>query len=310
MECHNTYFPYISQLLSSVAFLTSFVSLFPQIIETYHDKTVAGLSVYFLICWLLADITTLGGALLTDQMMFQVLLALYFLANDTFMLCQYWYYGVYHNNELAQNIADKLHAEEEECLLSRTNSRISGTFASNSAAYGAIVAANIISTTQALYIPQGYSSSYTTLEDADPTLPPSGALHMSSLGGILSWLGAMLYVGARIPQLIKNYRRKSTDGISPWLFITTLVGNIGYSGSIFTGCTFLDSDDKVGYIHRALPFIVGSSGTIVFDLFYFYQHYFLYNNQLGPEDLAALEEYEHEHHAHHQQTPLAVVPSI
>lgn len=86
----------------------------------------------------------------------------------------------------------------------------------------------------------------------------------------------MFYVGARIPQLIKNYQRKSTDGLSPFLFATTLLGNITYNVSIFTSHSYLGNDDKWGFIVKTMPFIFGSAGTIVFDLIYFYQYYVLY----------------------------------
>ena len=56
--------------------------LFPQIIETYRDKSVDGLSPYFLLAWLCGDITSLIGAKLTGQLLFQILLAIYFLLND------------------------------------------------------------------------------------------------------------------------------------------------------------------------------------------------------------------------------------
>ena len=83
---------------------------------------------------------------------------------------------------------------------------------------------------------------------------------------------------AIIPQLIKNYQRKSTDGISPFLFGITLLCNVTYNVSIFTSCNFIESVDKVAFFENALPFIWGSAGTIIFDLIYFYQYYVLYSD--------------------------------
>lgn len=43
---------------------------------------------------------------------------------------------------------------------------------------------------------------------------------------ILGWSSAVLYVGSRVPQLIKNWRQQSTDGLSSGMFICAVFGNI------------------------------------------------------------------------------------
>jgi uncharacterized protein with PQ loop repeat len=42
---------------------------------------------------------------------------------------------------------------------------------------------------------------------------------------ILGWLSAVLYVGSRLPQIIKNWRQQSTDGLSSGMFICAVIGN-------------------------------------------------------------------------------------
>lgn len=42
---------------------------------------------------------------------------------------------------------------------------------------------------------------------------------------ILGWLSAVLYVGSRLPQLIKNWRQQSTEGLSSGMFICAVFGN-------------------------------------------------------------------------------------
>jgi hypothetical protein len=46
---------------------------------------------------------------------------------------------------------------------------------------------------------------------------------------ILGWFSAVLYVGSRVPQLIKNWRQQSTEGLSPGMFICAVFGNIFYA---------------------------------------------------------------------------------
>lgn len=250
----------ISDVNGSISFLSSFVSLFPQIIETYHDKTVDGLSPYFLLCWLMGDITSLIGAVMTDQLRFQIMLVIYFLLNDLFVCGQYYYYGVVYKNSLAT-----VGHEPMSVVISRMNSAgsvISGGGGGDRNINGLISVISHASLVSGMGICGGEDKSEDTKRGIE--------------GIILSWIGALFYVGARIPQLIKNYRRKSTDGISPFLFATTLIGNITYNISIFTSVQYINSGDKWGFVRRTLPFIFGSAGTIVFDLIYFYQYYVLY----------------------------------
>lgn len=256
----------ISNINGSISFFSSFISLFPQIIETYRDKTVDGLSPYFLLCWLCGDITSLIGALMTKQLLFQILLAIYFLFNDLFVVGQYYYYGVLHGNRLAT-----MGHEPVAVVLSRVNSHHGQRAGSQTSAQMISALVAVASNT----IGQGDAMSIASL-NGPPLLPPGEPHHQANLGIIISWMGASFYVGGRIPQLIKNYKRKSTDGLSPFLFATTLLGNLTYNISIFTSLNYIHNDDKWGFIARTMPFIFGSAGTVLFDLIYFYQYYVLY----------------------------------
>lgn len=302
MSCSSSIWPLISNLNGSISFFSSFVSLFPQIIETYRDKTVDGLSPYFLLAWLCGDITSLTGAILTHQLLFQDVLALYFLFNDMFVCGQYYYYGILYKNTLAttgheavpvlsrvtshgvtaasleagmSRGTDHITGADEEDDTINHNSNITTTHSNNSSA-------RPNSNALAYVIAVANSINQTAAQAFDETpplapLPGKGKIN-NELGVTMSWLGAMFYVGARIPQLIKNYKRKSTDGLSPFLFATTLLCNITYNISIFTSCNYIDSDDKRQFVINAMPFIFGSAGTIVFDLIYFYQYYYLYSD--------------------------------
>ena len=42
---------------------------------------------------------------------------------------------------------------------------------------------------------------------------------------ILGWMSAVLYVGSRLPQLIKNWKQQSTEGLSSGMFICAVFGN-------------------------------------------------------------------------------------
>lgn len=69
-----------------------------------------------------------------------------------------------------------------------------------------------------------------TLENA----MTAGPTKLEIAGTILSWTSTVLYLGSRLPQLFKNWRRKSTAGLSPHLFLAAFCGNAFYSSALFT----------------------------------------------------------------------------
>ncbi|CUS21790.1 LAQU0S04e00848g1_1 [Lachancea quebecensis] len=273
MPCSYRVLPHISTIAGSISFLSSFIAQIPQVLETYVDKTVEGLSPLFLLAWLFGDITTLIGATLTNQLPFQIILALYFLANDLFICGQYYYYGVMHNNELATPGHEYKTSDERLALVRSRGSELSIGAGAQRRSW---IASLLCFGSQANAMPLAF------IAENSGNGPSS-----SGLGMALAWAGAMCYVSARIPQLIKNYQRKSTDGLSPFLFINTLIANLTYTISIFTSCEFLSNDDRWGFAMSELPFIIGSTGTILFDLIYFYQHYILYASDMRLRELEA-----------------------
>lgn len=294
----------VSQINGTISFCSAFISLFPQIIETFRDKTVEGLSPYFLLAWVGGDITSLIGAWMTKQLMFQVVLALYFLCNDLFVCGQYYYYGILHENKLAtagheskpmytslpsSELANESDMHTAGVTGGNTRRNQKNFFSKMFALVGLAGSANALPLEQVISI----------MASQDPNspvpIPGNGNNGNTSTVGItLSWLGAAFYVGARIPQLWKNYERKSTDGISPFLFATTLLANVTYNISILTSNEFLESPDRKAFLLNAMPFILGCTVTIFFDMVYFYQHYVLYAKDM---QLRAFER-EHEHHEH------------
>lgn len=83
-------------LLSTVFGICSIVAwLFaqlPQIFKNFALKSASGLSIIFLIEWLLGDATNLVGSLLTGQASWQVVIAAYYVSVDMTILGQYFWY--------------------------------------------------------------------------------------------------------------------------------------------------------------------------------------------------------------------------
>ena len=80
------------------------------------------------------------------------------------------------------------------------------------------------------YLSSSSSSHHTHQHrDRDPQPQP---ITFSPLGQVFGYLCAILYLGSRIPQLLLNARRKSTEGVSMLFFLFACVGNLTYVLSI------------------------------------------------------------------------------
>lgn len=61
-----------------------------QLVHNYRTGSVRGLSGVFLVQWTLGDLTNLVGAILTKQLVFQVIIAVYMLLIDSALVAQYF----------------------------------------------------------------------------------------------------------------------------------------------------------------------------------------------------------------------------
>ncbi|KAK4553366.1 hypothetical protein LTR86_009667 [Recurvomyces mirabilis] len=95
-------------------------------------------------------------------------------------------------------------------------------------------------------------------EDGDGEPTPLGA-------EILGYISAVCYLGARIPQIVKNQRERSCDGLSLLFFILSLLGNATY------GMGILFHSVEREYVMTNLPWLIGSIGTMGEDALIFVQ---------------------------------------
>lgn len=99
--------------------------------------------------------------------------------------------------------------------------------------------------------------------EAKTQLPEDGSdpVEPSELGPeLLGYLSAVLYLGARIPQITQNYKKKSVYGLSLLFFLFSILGNVSYS----CGIIFFRSDSE--YLKLYMPWLLGSLGTVFEDL--------------------------------------------
>ncbi|RDB21056.1 Lysosomal amino acid transporter 1 [Hypsizygus marmoreus] len=87
------------------------------------------------------------------------------------------------------------------------------------------------------------------------------------IGRIFAWLCTTLYLTSRLPQIWKNYVRKSVEGLSMYLFVFAFLGNTFYVASILTSPKMnLSPQDSVAFIKESIPYLLGSAGTLMFDV--------------------------------------------
>lgn len=136
-------------------------------------------------------------------------------------------------------------------------------------------------------------------------------LTMDPLGQVFGYLCAVLYLGSRLPQLLLNFRRKSTDGVSLLFFLFACIGNLTYVLSILAYSPVCqgvssasDNLDMSGHRHRAhcrpgetsalygryvlvnLSWLVGSAGTLFLDMAIFVQFFLYRDGKEASEDYA------------------------
>lgn len=106
-----------------------------------------------------------------------------------------------------------------------------------------------------------------------------GPTALEKAGTIISWMSTVLYLGSRLPQLFKNWQRKSVAGLSPHLFLAAFCGNMFYSLALLSnpnawndfgphgggGWVDKDGSDRTQWVLAALPFFLGAAGVLGLD---------------------------------------------
>ncbi|KYK61462.1 hypothetical protein DCS_02604 [Drechmeria coniospora] len=112
-------------------------------------------------------------------------------------------------------------------------------------------------------------------------------LEFNLLGQVFGYLCTVAYIASRLPQLILNWRRKTTEGLSMLFFLFACLGNLTYVLSIFAydpKCAGRTCEPGEGgriygrYILVNLSWLTGSLVTLLMDLAVFVQ-YFIYKTE-------------------------------
>ncbi|KAI0302134.1 PQ loop repeat-domain-containing protein [Russula brevipes] len=87
------------------------------------------------------------------------------------------------------------------------------------------------------------------------------------IGRISAWTCTTLYLTSRLPQIWKNFVRKSVEGLSMYLFVFAFLGNFFYVLSILSSPNMRGPlTESSSYLTESMPYLLGSGGTLMFDV--------------------------------------------
>ncbi|KAI5867590.1 PQ-loop-domain-containing protein [Durotheca rogersii] len=285
----------VSGVFGSISLTAWICLLLPQLITNYRAQSAEGLSMAFLAVWLFGDIANLSGSLVTGLAPTAAALAAYFCLSDVILISQSLYYKAMNARRIRRRARSAVSEtlEDEPLLRPRRPSSVGlpGSHRRHSVhrtessldPIKRIVTGedetpdsnpwfhNTVSVA-AVYVvgATGWFISYKmgAWENSggdNGASTPAGESPTAVIGEVLGYASALCYLCARIPQIVKNYQEKSCEGLALLFFLLSLTGNLTYGLSVFS------YSSEPAYVIKAIPWLLGSFGTIVEDLIIFYQ---------------------------------------
>ncbi|XP_020530373.1 probable vacuolar amino acid transporter YPQ1 isoform X5 [Amborella trichopoda] len=80
----------------------------------------------------------------------------------------------------------------------------------------------------------------------------------------LGWMMAAIYMGGRLPQIYLNMKRGSVEGLNPLMFVFALIANATYVGRI---CSILFRSTEWDMIKANMPWLLDAIVCVALDLF-------------------------------------------
>lgn len=317
----------LSGICGSISIACWVVVFSPQIIENFRRSSAEGLSIVFIVVWLVGDLFNIIGAVLQGVLPTMIILAVYYTLADVVLMLQVFYYrGFTLKDEATKPTSNGQVENERRPLLAAqspdTEHHRGSSFSEDFRRLGqhlspatpllndanrdppAISNQKPTSTLQTVlfntgavllvcaagalgwFISTNYSRKHRRYDKHDGDF--SDPLEFDTLGQFFGYLCAIFYLASRVPQLLLNYRRKSTEGVSLLFFLFACIGNLTYDMSIFAynpqnACELGPEKCRPGealalygrYIAVNASWIVGSMGTLFLDAAIFIQ-FFLY----------------------------------
>ncbi|CAI4055584.1 hypothetical protein SKDZ_02G2550 [Saccharomyces kudriavzevii ZP591] len=290
----------ISGIAGSISISCWIVVFVPQIYENFRRKSADGLSLLFIVLWLLGDIFNVIGAMMQNLLPTMIILAAYYTLADLVLLVQCMWYDKNKKGFLQEvkKDVDPVHLSpvipidgsvlqdvfsEYEPLLPRLEGEDNQSYNSLQRVGTEVIVKEDKNSSSDLLIVWGvmlvgffswyisYCSGVSKgIPDKKPTLEK-----INFPAQILGYLSAILYLGSRVPQIVLNFKRKSCEGVSFLFFLFACLGNISFIVSVLS----MSVDPK--YLILNASWLIGSAGTLLMDFTVFIQFFIYARSQYG-----------------------------
>ncbi|PIA14113.1 PQ-loop-domain-containing protein [Coemansia reversa NRRL 1564] len=257
----------LSDAIGYVSLVCWVVVMFPQIYLNYQRKSGEGVSLTMMVAWVIGDILNITGALMQSMVMSTILIGTYYLFVDLTLLAQTIYYRLAYNahslvskdSSLGNTTSSSHVARDDEDehgfrQTQRSDSSNDRILHQPSADYASIASA-------------AASDDNTGNPSCDRQGLPNPAPLSELAAQAMGVASAVVYIMAYVPQVLQNYRRKSCEGLSMWLFLLSLVGNTTYTLAIMVVSL------QPHYLAPYVPWILGSLIPCLIQAIVLYQFY-------------------------------------
>ncbi|RKP30343.1 hypothetical protein METBISCDRAFT_27429 [Metschnikowia bicuspidata] len=249
----------------------------PQLIEQWRIKSADGIAIGFISIWFMGDLLNFVAAIWVGLLPELIFLAVWFCIADSVMIFSYVYYThIYprlqqsRNNSRHSVRSAHSHHEGEALLTGHSSTftditlkpQLFGLFTKYVLPILIVIGAGCLG-----YLMSGSTNNQGGHDDTQP--------NMARGPQVVGYLSAFVYLGARIPQILKNHRRKCVEGLSLLFFMFSTLGNLTYAGRIL----FYRND--ADYVLLNLSWLLGSLGTIFEDCIIFLQIFMYKDDHLA-----------------------------
>ncbi|KAJ5909016.1 hypothetical protein N7495_001698 [Penicillium taxi] len=287
----------LSGILGSVSMTCWIFLLVPQLIENYRNGNSDAISLVFVIIWFVGDIANLLGGVLSGLVPVIVAIAIYFCIADGVLISQCLYYKLRNVRHEAHRRTRSLSGTPDpttpllgrrfsDTVAPRTRRRSSGSLRGyqnpgprdgsaedplakilEESEFGRKAWVKNFASVLGVFVIGlvGWTMAWRTGMWEPAPLDSPTAPDQAASGQVLGYFSAVCYLGARLPQIYKNYTDKSCEGLSLLFFILSLMGNLTYGAGILAHST------ERAYFVTNLPWLIGSLGTIAEDVIIFAQ---------------------------------------
>lgn len=242
--------------LSNICWLIVFI---PQIKENYINRSIKAMSFYLIFFWFMGDTLSNISAQYKDiSSPIVIYVSSYNIIFDIIFFVQYIYYTFY------DLFVIEIEQEDETRFL------LHDIYKKN--VFKSIITLFLQWEIQVMLI-------YISIISSIDIILNIFNLQKALISTIYGWGSSFIFISSRIPQIYRNYKRKSVKGLSFFTFATIILANYLFLTSILLKLIDIKTyEERSLYVLGNLQWIVGPSITSILDIIILYQFLLFKNN--------------------------------